>query len=79
MTGTPLYPAVQYTYRVLWSEDDQQYVGVCSEFPAVSYLAKTHAAALEGVIGRVRDVLEDKRKVGEDPPPPKAIRLIGRG
>jgi predicted HicB family RNase H-like nuclease len=24
-----------YTYRVTWSEDDQEYVGLCAEFPSV--------------------------------------------
>ena len=23
----------RYTYRVTWSEDDQEYVGLCAEFP----------------------------------------------
>jgi hypothetical protein len=23
-----------YTYRVTWSEDDQEYVGLCAEFPS---------------------------------------------
>ena len=26
----------RYTYRVTWSEDDQEYVGLCAEFPNLS-------------------------------------------
>jgi predicted RNase H-like HicB family nuclease len=25
-----------YTYRITWSEDDQEYVGLCAEFPSLS-------------------------------------------
>ena len=27
-----------YTYRVEWSEDDQEFVGTVAEFPSLSYL-----------------------------------------
>lgn len=30
-----------YTYRVQWSEDDEEYVGLCAEFPSLSWLAAT--------------------------------------
>jgi hypothetical protein len=26
----------RYTYRVTWSEDDNEYVGLCAEFPSLS-------------------------------------------
>jgi hypothetical protein len=26
----------RYTYRVTWSEDDKEYVGLCAEFPRLS-------------------------------------------
>jgi predicted RNase H-like HicB family nuclease len=31
----------RYAYRVIWSEDDQEYVGLCVEFPSLSWLGKT--------------------------------------
>ena len=31
----------KYTYRVTWSEEDQEYVGLCLEFPSLSWLAET--------------------------------------
>jgi len=39
----------RYTYRVTWSEDDNEYVGLCAEFPSLSWLAKTPEAALKGI------------------------------
>ena len=38
-----------YTYRVTWSEEDQEYVGLCAEFPSLSWLAKGSEAALKGI------------------------------
>lgn len=74
----PIYPAEKYTYRVLWSEDRQRYVGVCTEFSDLSYEAKTHVGALNGVIARVREELEIRRRSGGVIPDPIALRLGGR-
>lgn len=30
-----------YTYRVTWSEKDREYIGLCAEFPSLSWLSKT--------------------------------------
>ena len=40
----------KYTYRVTWSEDDSEYVGLCAEFPSLSWLARTPEAALKGIL-----------------------------
>ena len=72
-----LYPAEKYTYRVLWSEDARRYVGVCSEFPTLSFQAATHAVALDGIIAWVREMLENIRRLGQVAPTPAAIKLIG--
>ena len=39
----------KYTYRVTWSEEDQEYVGLCSEFPSLSWLEQDQIAALNGI------------------------------
>jgi predicted RNase H-like HicB family nuclease len=39
----------RYTYRVTWSEEDEEYVGLCAEFPGLSWLASTPEEALAGV------------------------------
>ena len=41
-----------YTYRVTWSEEDQEHVGLCAEFPSLSYLAKAPEAALRPAVVR---------------------------
>jgi predicted HicB family RNase H-like nuclease len=55
----------RYTYRVTWSEDDSEYVGLCAEFPSLSWLAKKPEAALKGIRKLVKDVVKDMHKGGE--------------
>lgn len=59
-----------YTYRVTWSEEDNEYVGLCAEFSSLSWLAKTQEAALKGIRNVVTDVIKDMKKNGEDIPQP---------
>ena len=63
-----------YTYRVTWSAEDQEHVGLCAEFPSLSFLAASHATALAGIRALVRDVLEDMGTTGEQAPSPFADR-----
>ncbi len=60
----------KFTYRVTWSEDDNEYVGLCAEFPSLSWLAKTPESALKGIRKVVDDVMRDMHKKGEDIPEP---------
>ena len=39
----------RYTYRVTWSEEDQEHVGLCVEFPSLSWLEVTPEKALKGI------------------------------
>ena len=64
----------RYTYQITWSEDDREYVGLCSEFPSLSWLAKKPEAALQGIRKTVKDVIGDMRKSGELPPSPLSGR-----
>ena len=61
-----------YTYRVTWSEDDKEYVGLCAEFPSLSWLSTTPEAALKGIRGVVAEVVNDMKKNGEEVPQPIA-------
>jgi predicted HicB family RNase H-like nuclease len=63
-----------YTYRVTWSEEDQEYVGLCAEFPGLSWLAVSPEAALRGVRRVVADVVEEMNASGELVPEPLASR-----
>ncbi|MEW5801117.1 MAG: toxin-antitoxin system HicB family antitoxin [bacterium] len=63
-----------YTYRVTWSEDDNEYVGLCAEFPSLSWLAKTPEKALEGIRKVVSDVVNDMQANREKIPEPIACK-----
>ena len=64
----------RYTYRVTWSEDDNEYVGLCAEFPSLSWLKRKPEAALKGIRKLVEDVVNDMQKEGEAVPEPIACR-----
>lgn len=61
-----------YTYRVTWSPEDGEHIGLCAEFPSLSWLAKTHAAALNGIRRVVAEVVADMTASGESVPNPLA-------
>ncbi|MDE2129127.1 MAG: toxin-antitoxin system HicB family antitoxin [Betaproteobacteria bacterium] len=64
--------ADHYTYRVTWSPEDGEHVGLCAEFPSLSWLASTPDAALKGIRRVVAQAVEDMRNSGEDVPQPLA-------
>lgn len=64
----------RYTYRVTWSEEDGEYVGLCAEFPSLSWLAGTPEEALQGIRQVVADVVADMQANGEVVPEPIATR-----
>ncbi len=64
----------RYTYRVTWSEEDTEYVGLCAEFPSLSWLAATPEAALKGVRKMVAEVVQDMEANKEVVPEPIACR-----
>ena len=63
-----------YTYRVTWSPEDGEHVGLCAEFPSISWLAKTPEAALKGVQKVVAEVVADLQASGESVPDALAER-----
>jgi predicted HicB family RNase H-like nuclease len=63
-----------YTYRVIWSAEDQAHVALCSEFPGLSWLASTPESALRGIRHTVAAAVEDLRAEGEPVPEPFAVR-----
>lgn len=64
----------RYTYRVTWSEDDKEYVGLCVEFPSLSWLASAPEAAFRGIRSVVADAVADMRQNREPVPEPLASR-----
>lgn len=60
-----------YTYRVTWSAEDAEHVGLCVEFPSLSWLAPTPEKALAGIRRAVAEVVADMKAQGE--PIPNAL------
>ena len=63
-----------YTYRVIWSAEDEEFVGLCSEFPSLSWLEPTPEEAFSGIRRLVAEIIEDMLEDGETPPEPIADR-----
>src|SRR3989339_1535631 len=61
----------KYSYRVTWSEDDAEFVGLCAEFPSLSWLSKSQNAAFKGIRKLVAEALKDMEQQKE--PIPEAI------
>jgi len=61
-----------YTYRVTWSAEQSEHVGLCDEFPSLSWLAKTPEAALKGIRRVVSEAVADMQAAGEEVPVPLA-------
>ena len=64
----------RYTYRVTWSEEDQEYVGLCAELNSLSWLEKTPEKALAGIRKLVKDCIHDMEANGEAVPEPISTR-----
>ncbi|HEX7386943.1 MAG TPA: toxin-antitoxin system HicB family antitoxin [Castellaniella sp.] len=63
-----------YTYRVIWSEEDQEHVGLCTEFPSLSWLDSDVAGALRGIMQVVAAAASDMQANGETLPLPMSER-----
>lgn len=61
----------KYSYRVTWSDDDGEFVGLCAEFPSLSWLSKSQDAAFKGIRQLVAEALKDMEQHKE--PIPEAI------
>lgn len=66
--------ADHFTYRVTWLEEDSEYVGLCAEFPSLSWLAHTPEEALAGIRRTVRAAVRDMEANGEPIPAPLALK-----
>lgn len=64
----------RYTYRVTWSEEDREHVGLCAEFPSLSWLEKNPEKALAGIRKLVRDCVKDMAASNEPVPEPISAR-----
>ncbi len=60
----------RYTYSVIWFPEDDEYVGLCTEFSSLSWLAPAQAEAMTGIRSLVTDVVADMLANNEPIPPP---------
>ncbi len=60
----------RYSYRVFWSEEDQEHVAVCAELSGLSWLEKSPEAALRGVRKVARDAVAFLEESGDPVPEP---------
>ena len=63
-----------YSYRAFYSEEDKAFIGLCAEFPSLSWLDETPDKALEGIRKVVSEAVADMRESKEDVPAPIANR-----
>jgi predicted HicB family RNase H-like nuclease len=64
----------RYTYRVTWSEEDREHVGLCAEFSSLSWLDETPEAALAGIRNLVHECVSDLKAQNESVPIPLSIK-----
>lgn len=63
-----------YTYRVTWSVEDNEYIGLCAEFPSLSWLDSEQSQAFSGIVNLVSDVVTDMINNNEKVPTPLSER-----
>ena len=63
-----------YSYRVLWSVEDGEYVATVAEVPSLSWLDADQGKALAGLVDLVGDVVADMESSGELVPVPISER-----
>jgi predicted HicB family RNase H-like nuclease len=63
-----------FTYRVTWSAEDGEHVGLCAEFPSLSWLAGTPENALAGIRRVVWNTVKDMEEAGEPVPTPLSVK-----
>ncbi|OQY55626.1 MAG: toxin-antitoxin system HicB family antitoxin [Candidatus Parabeggiatoa sp. nov. 2] len=63
----------KYTYYVTWSEEDGEYIGLCTEFPSLSWLDETPETTFSGIRQVVAEAIADMQKNHESIPEPIAI------
>ena len=49
----------RYAYSLSWSDSDNAYIGLCTEFPSLSWIAGSPESALKGIRKVVDGVADD--------------------
>lgn len=64
----------RYTYRITWSEEDSEFVGLCAELPSLSWLEKSPEKALRGIRKLAKETVTDLKRGMESVPEPISTR-----
>lgn len=64
----------RYTYRVTWSDEDSEYVGLCAELPSLSWLEESPEKALTGIRKLVKETVAELKRSKETVPEPISTR-----
>ncbi len=64
----------RYTNRITWSEEDQEHVGLCAEFPSLSWLADNPEKALKDIRKLTRVCINEMKQNGEELPEPLSTK-----
>lgn len=59
-----------YRFRTEWSEEDEEWVGLCDAFPLMSWLEPDREAAETGIRSVVAEAIEMLKADGRPLPPP---------
>lgn len=70
ITSTLAFRPEDYSYTVMWSEEDQSYIGRVAEFESLAAHGETQQATLQEITQLVGFVLVDLQQSGEEIPPP---------
>jgi predicted HicB family RNase H-like nuclease len=65
-----LQQANRYTYRLAWSEKDDEFIATVVEFPSLSWISESREKALKGLTSLVEEVILDMTREGEEIPEP---------
>ena len=65
----------RYTYRVIWSSDDEGHIGLCAEFPSLSWFSSTPEEAFSGIRRLVAECIADMQSSEEPVPEPLSERV----
>ena len=66
-----------FAYEVMWFPEDNEYVGLCAEFPSLSWLEPSPEEALKGIRHIVANVVADMEANGEPVPEPTHYDSLG--
>lgn len=62
------YVLVFLEFSYTWSSEDNEYVGLCAEFPSLSWLDADQSKAFSGILELVADVVADMNRNNEKIP-----------